>query len=153
MRPPFKDCRRNPGIAPAIPVGRGWKSAYSDITHSVATIEKLRGLGVKLSIDDFGTGYSSLSYLQQFKVQKLKIDQSFVRDITNKSEAMGIIRAIVQLSKTLKLTVIAEGVETEQQLSTLREMECNEGQGYLISRPRLPDEFLSFYRQWPSQKL
>jgi EAL domain-containing protein (putative c-di-GMP-specific phosphodiesterase class I) len=86
--------------------------------------------------------------LQQFKVEKLKIDQSFVRDIGEKSEGMGIIRAIIQLGKTLKLTVIAEGVETDSQMNTLQALECNEAQGYLISKPLRPDDFRRFYQEW-----
>lgn len=124
----------------------------SDIEYSVSTIEKLRALGVKLSIDDFGTGYSSLSYLQQFKVDKLKIDQSFVRDIGDHSEGMGIIRAIIQLGKTLQMTVIAEGVETENQLQTLCNLDCNEAQGYFISRPLAADVFPKFCSDWASEK-
>lgn len=124
----------------------------SDIDYSVSTIEKLRALGIKLSIDDFGTGYSSLSYLQQFKVDKLKIDQSFVREIGDHSEGMGIIRAIIQLGKTLHMTVIAEGVETESQLKTLCNLDCNEAQGYFISRPLAADAFPEFCADWASKK-
>ena len=124
----------------------------NNIEHSVITIERLKTLGVKLSIDDFGTGYSSLSYLKQFKVEKLKIDQSFVRDIENDADDLGIIRAIIQLGKTLQLDVIAEGVETEKQKHILQSLECHEAQGYLISKPLPPREFEEFIAQWNADR-
>ena len=120
----------------------------SDIQNSLATIESLRAMGVKMSIDDFGTGYSSLSYLQQFKVEKLKIDQSFVRSIGSSAEGMEIVRAIIQLGKTLQLQVIAEGVETELHHRTLRDLECDEAQGYLFSRPVPAADLLRFLKNW-----
>ncbi|MDR0577746.1 MAG: EAL domain-containing protein [Candidatus Accumulibacter sp.] len=118
-----------------------------NVDHSLETIEKLRTLGVKLSIDDFGTGYSSLVYLKQFKMEKLKIDQSFVRDIDN-SEDLGIVRAIVQMGQTLQLGVIAEGVETERQMTVLKSLGCHEIQGYLISKPLPQTEFENFVTHW-----
>jgi diguanylate cyclase (GGDEF)-like protein/PAS domain S-box-containing protein len=124
----------------------------NDICHSISTIEKLKSLGVKLAIDDFGTGYSSLSYLKQFKVEKLKIDQSFVRDIGVNAESLEIIRAIIQLGKTLRLEVIAEGVETDNQLQTLRALDCNEAQGYLISKPLPAADWLAFYQAWMTRE-
>lgn len=114
----------------------------------MTTMERLRTLGVKMSIDDFGTGYSSLSYLKQFKVEKLKIDQSFVRDMGANTEGLEIIRAIIQLGKTLQLNVIAEGVETERQMQMLVELECHEAQGYLISRPLSSADFAKFFNAW-----
>ena len=120
----------------------------SDIQNSLATIESLRAMGVKMSIDDFGTGYSSLSYLQQFKVEKLKIDQSFVRSIGSSAEGMEIVRAIIQLGKTLQLQVIAEGVETELHHRTLLDLECDEAQGYLFSRPVPAPDLLPFLKDW-----
>ena len=120
----------------------------SDIQNSLATIESLRAMGVKMSIDDFGTGYSSLSYLQQFKVEKLKIDQSFVRSIGSSAEGMEIVRAIIQLGKTLQLQVIAEGVETELHHRTLLDLECDEAQGYLFSRPVPAADLVPFLNNW-----
>ena len=120
----------------------------SDIQNSLATIEALRTMGVKMSIDDFGTGYSSLSYLQQFKVEKLKIDQSFVRSIGTSAEGMEIVRAIIQLGKTLQLQVIAEGVETELHHRTLMDLDCDEAQGYLFSRPVPASDLVPFLDRW-----
>ena len=121
-----------------------------NVERSLDTIEKLRTLGVKLSIDDFGTGYSSLIYLKQFKVEKLKIDQSFIRDIED-SEDMGIVRAIIQMGHTLQMGVIAEGVETERQKNLLTGLECHEIQGYLISKPLPAGEFRTFVERWNAE--
>jgi diguanylate cyclase (GGDEF)-like protein/PAS domain S-box-containing protein len=102
----------------------------------LATLHALRALGVRISMDDFGTGYSSLSYLRSFPFDKIKIDQSFVRDLAANRDAQAIIRAIVSLGKGLGVTITAEGVETEAELSCLRAEGCHEGQGYLFSRAR-----------------
>lgn len=120
----------------------------SDIQNSLSTIDAMRALDVKMSIDDFGTGYSSLSYLQQFKVEKLKIDQSFIRAIGSNTEGIEIVRAIIQLGKTLQLDVIAEGVETDLHLQTLRDLDCDEAQGFLFSRPLAAGELLLFLEKW-----
>jgi diguanylate cyclase (GGDEF)-like protein len=118
-----------------------------NIERSLSAIEKLKALDIKLSIDDFGTGFSSLSYLKQFKVGKLKIDQSFVRDISD-SDDLGIVRAIIQMGKTLQMDIIAEGVETEKQLKILKNLGCHEVQGYLFSKPLPPAEFERFIAAW-----
>jgi len=102
---------------------------------AIASLEQLRELGVRLSIDDFGTGFSSLSYLQQLKVHKLKVDMSFVRDITTNSGNASIVTAIIALGHGLGLDVIAEGVETPEQADYLRQLGCDCIQGYLIGRP------------------
>jgi EAL domain-containing protein (putative c-di-GMP-specific phosphodiesterase class I) len=99
-------------------------------------------MGVKLSIDDFGTGYSSLSYLKRLAVDKIKIDQSFVRDMLTDADGASIVKAIIQLGHSLQLTVIAEGVELDAQLAFLSESGCDEVQGYLYSRP-VPAEQLA----------
>ncbi|MFK8332620.1 EAL domain-containing protein [Pseudomonas sp. BJa5] len=105
------------------------------VEHIISTFRQLHDLGVKLAIDDFGTGYSSLSYLKRFPVDYVKIDQAFIRGLAVGSEDAAITRAIIVMAKSLNLKVVAEGVETLEQLQFLREQGCNEVQGYLISRP------------------
>jgi len=110
----------------------------ADVTLSV--LQELKEMGMKLAIDDFGTGYSSLSYLRQFPVDKLKIDKSFIRDAVEGCGDAAITTAIISMSKSLRLKVIAEGVETEAQLFFLREHRCDEIQGYYFSKPLSADE-------------
>jgi diguanylate cyclase (GGDEF)-like protein/PAS domain S-box-containing protein len=102
----------------------------------LATLHALRALGVRISMDDFGTGYSSLSYLRSFPFDKIKIDQSFVRDLGANRDAQAIVRSIISLGVGLGVTITAEGVETEAELSCLRAEGCHEGQGFLFSRAR-----------------
>jgi EAL domain-containing protein (putative c-di-GMP-specific phosphodiesterase class I) len=102
----------------------------------LATLHALRALGVRISMDDFGTGYSSLSYLRSFPFDKIKIDQSFVRDLTANPDAQAIVRSIISLGKGLGVTITAEGVETEAEVNCLRNEGCHEGQGFLFSRAR-----------------
>ncbi|MBK1890910.1 EAL domain-containing protein [Undibacterium sp. 14-3-2] len=111
-----------------------------DVGATINILHGLKNLGVKLSIDDFGTGYSSLSYLKQLAVDKLKIDQSFVRDMLTSADGAAIVKTIIQLGHNLQLTVIAEGVETKEQLACLNEYGCDEVQGYLLSHPLPADE-------------
>ena len=109
----------------------------------LATLHALRALGVRISMDDFGTGYSSLSYLRSFPFDKIKIDQSFVRGLGANRDAQAIVRSIISLGKGLGVTITAEGVETEAELSCLRAEGCHEGQGFLFSRARPNAEIVS----------
>jgi diguanylate cyclase (GGDEF)-like protein/PAS domain S-box-containing protein len=112
------------------------ESVFSDnIDAAVGLLTQLRQLGVQLSIDDFGTGYSSLSYLQRFPIDTLKIDRSFVTQMMENEENLAIVRTIVALAQNLGMDVVAEGVETEDQLTLLRKLECENGQGFLFSTP------------------
>jgi EAL domain-containing protein (putative c-di-GMP-specific phosphodiesterase class I) len=106
----------------------------------IKVLNALHGLGIRVAIDDFGTGYSSLSYLKKFKIYKLKIDQSFVRDITTDADDRAIVTTIIQMASNLGFHTIAEGVETTSQLRLLEEYGCHEYQGYLFSKPISPEE-------------
>ncbi|MGN6580824.1 MAG: bifunctional diguanylate cyclase/phosphodiesterase [Bordetella sp.] len=117
-----------------------------DVENVIATIDAVKRLGVKLSIDDFGTGYSSLNYLKRFRVDTLKIDQSFVRNMLTEKEDEAIVQAMIALAHTLKFKVIAEGVETEQHCRFLSRHNCDEIQGYYFSAPVTPDEFAVMLR-------
>jgi EAL domain-containing protein (putative c-di-GMP-specific phosphodiesterase class I) len=126
--------------------------AMQDVYTSLRTLNTLKQSGVQISIDDFGTGYSSLSYLKQFPIDRLKIDQSFVADITTDPNSAAIVLAIIAMSHSMGLDVIAEGVETHEQLKFLKMHGCNEAQGYLFARPMPAEEFTKFLSQWPGLK-
>jgi EAL domain-containing protein (putative c-di-GMP-specific phosphodiesterase class I) len=114
---------------------------------SAATIlQTLRKRGIQAAVDDFGTGYSSLSYLQKFPVDAVKIDQSFVRQISTTGDDTTIVKAVIGMARNLKLRVIAEGVETLEELAFLRAYRCDEAQGYYFSRPVLPQQFAIMLR-------
>ena len=119
----------------------------SDITPAVDLLHRMKALGVNLSIDDFGTGYSSLSYLSRFPIDVLKIDRSFVADITRDANDEAIVTSIIALAHNLKLAVIAEGVETAEQLDYLRRHGCDEMQGYYFSRPLAGAQFEQLLRE------
>jgi diguanylate cyclase (GGDEF)-like protein/PAS domain S-box-containing protein len=126
-------------------------SIMGDIERDIATLEALHKMGVHLAVDDFGTGYSSLSYLKRFPIDKLKIDQSFVRDITSDTDDAAITVAIISMAKSLGIRVIAEGVETQQQLDFLRKHACEEAQGYFLGRPLPPNEITALLARNGSQ--
>ncbi|MDO9198550.1 EAL domain-containing protein [Rhodoferax sp.] len=115
-----------------------------NVEQVLAAVKRLKLLGVKLSIDDVGTGYSSLSYLQRFDVDKLKIDQSFVRDLATDPDDAAIVKAIVQMAHSLDLQAVAEGVETPEILQQLRNIQCDGAQGYYFARPMPADEFARY---------
>jgi EAL domain-containing protein (putative c-di-GMP-specific phosphodiesterase class I) len=116
-------------------------TAMQDADFSVATMRALREMGVQVSIDDFGTGYSSLNYLKRFPISAMKIDQSFVQDISEDSNSAAIVSTIIVLAQNMKLRSVAEGVETEEQLAFLKQRGCDEMQGFLFSRPVPADAF------------
>lgn len=103
-------------------------------------MQKLKEIGVRIAIDDFGTGYSSLSYLKHLPFDRLKIDQSFIKDFVNNEDTSTIVSMIVSMANHLKMDVIAEGVETVQQLKSLKEINCNHVQGFLFQGPMKPNE-------------
>ena len=126
-----------------------------ELTESVAMDNPLTAItimhnfhahGIRLAIDDFGTGYSSLSYLKSFRVHKLKIDQSFIRNLDEHLEDQAIISAVINLSHSLGFQIIAEGVETQEQLSYLHAQQCDEIQGYYFSKPLSAEQFVEFIK-------
>jgi EAL domain-containing protein (putative c-di-GMP-specific phosphodiesterase class I) len=119
----------------------------SQADSTVVLLERLHQLGVGVSIDDFGTGYSSLAYLKRFPVQSIKIDQSFVRDVTTDADDAAIVTAVVAMAKSLKLKVIAEGVEKKEQLDFLTTLQCDEYQGYYFGRPVPAGSFITCLQQ------
>ena len=118
-----------------------------DTDKVLKTVQKLKELGIKLSIDDFGTGYSSLSYLKRFSVDKLKIDQSFIRDIFKDPEDAIIIQTIIQMAKNLNLKTVAEGVETKDVLDCISNYGCDEVQGFYFAKPMGAQDFVSYFSQ------
>jgi len=112
-----------------------------DAESSASVLEALKAMGVQLAIDDFGTGYSSLSYLKRFPIDTLKIDQSFVRDIATDADDATIVTAVIGMGRNLKQRVIAEGVETHEQLEFLQARNCDEGQGFHFSHPVTAEDF------------
>jgi diguanylate cyclase (GGDEF)-like protein/PAS domain S-box-containing protein len=112
-----------------------------DSKSTVAVLQALKAMGLHLALDDFGTGYSSLSYLKRFPIDTLKIDQSFVRDVTTDADDASIVSAVISMGKSLHMQVVAEGVETRAQLEFLRELSCPEGQGYYFSPPVVAAKF------------
>jgi diguanylate cyclase (GGDEF)-like protein len=125
--------------------------AMQSADAAIQTLRRFKNMGINISIDDFGTGYSSLSYLKRFPIDTLKIDRSFVRDISVDSDDAAIVQAIASLGKTLKLKIIAEGVETRDQFEYLSAHGCDRMQGYYFSKPIEPAEFLALLERHPQQ--
>ncbi|WP_267269967.1 putative bifunctional diguanylate cyclase/phosphodiesterase [Pseudomonas protegens] len=123
-----------------------------NVEATLATLQAIKALGVRLAVDDFGTGYSSLSYLRKFPVDVLKIDQSFIHGLSHEPKDAALVSAIVQLGRSLNLSIIAEGVETQEQLAFLKQQGCEEGQGYYFSKALPADSFARLLRAQASQK-
>ena len=121
--------------------------------RAVSTLSRLRELGISVSIDDFGTGYSSLGYLKRFPIDNVKIDRSFIKDLPHDTDDAAITRAVIAMAQSLRIRVVAEGVETREQLEFLRAHECDECQGYFVSRPLPPSEFALLARTWTRDRL
>jgi EAL domain-containing protein (putative c-di-GMP-specific phosphodiesterase class I) len=115
--------------------------------QAVQTLRELSLLGITLAIDDFGTGYSSLSYLKQFPLNVLKIDRTFVRDVTEDSDDAAIVNAILAMSNSLALEVVAEGVETAEQLAFLRKSQCKRAQGFYFSKAIDLNDLMDYIKQ------
>ncbi len=119
-----------------------------EVETTIETMKLLHAMGIKLSIDDFGTGYSSLSYLKRFPLHTLKIDQSFVRDINADSDSASIARSIIALGRSMRLNVIAEGIETQEHLDFMKRHGCDEGQGFFFSRPLPPNALYAWWQEY-----
>ena len=117
-------------------------AVISDKDQALKTLRQIRDLGVTLAIDDFGTGYSSLDTLQSFPFDRIKLDRGFVRELATSNRARGIVKAVLALGRSFAIPVLAEGVETEEQISILRRAGCQEAQGYLLGRPRSAEEIV-----------
>ena len=113
----------------------------SDPQSSIKVLHGLKAMGIRLSVDDFGTGYSSLAYLKRFPLDSLKIDRAFISDLPTDGDDAAITQAIIAMAHSLRLKVVAEGVETAQQLQFLRDNGCDEMQGYYLSKPLSEDQF------------
>jgi EAL domain-containing protein (putative c-di-GMP-specific phosphodiesterase class I) len=124
-----------------------------DTEAMLASLHALKALGVGIAIDDFGTGYSSLAYLHAFPIDRLKIDQSFVRELGRRTDSQVVVRGIVQLARALSLETVAEGVEDRAAAQLLREMGCQRAQGYLFARPMPAADFSAFARQAGRERL
>jgi diguanylate cyclase len=123
-----------------------------DVTATVAKLEQLKALGVRLAVDDFGTGYSSLGHLMRFPIDNLKIDKSFIQNLPNGQTVKGkndtvIVEAVVALSRALDLGVVSEGVESSQQVAHLRDLGCDAGQGYYFAKPMPAEAVVPFMLQ------
>ncbi|MNP57671.1 Oxygen sensor protein DosP [compost metagenome] len=116
-------------------------------------MEDLRKMGIHISMDDFGTGYSSLSQLDRLPINEMKLDRSFIQGLVEDSKKSSIVRAVIELGHHMDLRVVAEGIESPDELRYLTELECDQFQGYYFSKPLPSQEFSSFVRQWDGSAL
>jgi EAL domain-containing protein (putative c-di-GMP-specific phosphodiesterase class I) len=116
-------------------------------------LSAIKDLGVRIAIDDFGTGYSSLSHLQQFPVDALKIDRSFISRLTKNPERETLISTLVQLGKALAIETLAEGIEQQEELTFLQQQHCDSGQGFLFARPLSPEDAEAFLANWATDAI
>jgi EAL domain-containing protein (putative c-di-GMP-specific phosphodiesterase class I) len=123
-----------------------------NVEETARRLGAIKQLGVRIAIDDFGTGYSSLAHLQQFPVDSLKIDRSFIAQLTANPEGETLMRTLVQLGKALSIETLAEGIEQQRELTLLREQDCDSGQGFLFARPLDADDVHGFLREWDSAR-
>jgi diguanylate cyclase (GGDEF)-like protein len=159
----FRDERFLDGVFAVLKdTGLDPRSLELELTESVlmkrvestgSILKTLRARGVQVAVDDFGTGYSSLSYLRKFPIDALKIDQSFVRQITTAPDGTTIVTAVISMGRSLKLRVVAEGVETQEELAFLQAHQCDEAQGYFFSRPLPPEQFAKLLKSGLSEML
>jgi EAL domain-containing protein (putative c-di-GMP-specific phosphodiesterase class I) len=124
----------------------------SNAEETARRLEELKALGIRIAVDDFGTGYSSLGHLRQFPVDVLKIDRSFVSQLADGGEGEILLHTLVQLGKALEIETTAEGIERPQDLSLIRDKECDNGQGFLFTRPLSAQDAGSFFSQWPQHR-
>ena len=121
--------------------------------RAVTTLNRLREMGISVSIDDFGTGYSSLGYLKRFPIDNVKVDRSFIKDLPHDTDDAAITRAVIAMAHSLRIRVVAEGVETLEQLQFLRDHNCDECQGFYMSRPLPASEFALLVRGWQRDQI
>lgn len=127
-------------------------SMLEDVEYSIEQLEKLKAMGIRIAIDDFGTGYSSLAYLKRLPADTLKIDRAFIHELSADNTDLDIVRTITQLAHSLKLDVTAEGIETSEQLGLIKELGCNEGQGFLLAKPMCEVELLHWHNHFNFQQ-
>jgi EAL domain-containing protein (putative c-di-GMP-specific phosphodiesterase class I) len=124
-----------------------------DFAKAMRILTSLKDMGIRIAIDNFGIGYSSLSTIKQFPLDTIKIDRSFIRDITSDTEGKALTKAIIAMGRTLSLTVVAQGVETKEQADFLRQNACDEFQGFYLNKPVPPDQIAELIRAQPDPRL
>ena len=147
------DALMESGLAPeSLTIEITETTLMSDAEETARRLAELKRLGVRIAVDDFGTGYSSLAHLRQFPVDVLKIDRSFVRQLSEGGEGEILLHTLLQLGKALEIETTAEGIERPQDLSLIRDKDCDNGQGFLFARPLSAQDAESFFRQWPAHR-